>query len=58
MPFFILVGKVVHLDRIKSDLIMLFPAQTINNMPLNPLQIIVICNHAQFITGSFLNGQK
>ena len=58
MPIFILVGKVALLKGIKSVLIMSFPAQTINKIPVKTSHIIVICSHAKFVTGSFLNGQK
>ena len=41
MPDFILVGKVVPLESIKSDFIMSFPAQTINKTCLNYFAILV-----------------
>ena len=46
MPIFILAGKVVLLEGIKSALIMSFPAQTINKKPLKTSHIDVICSHA------------
>ena len=46
MPIFILVGKVVLLEGIKSALIMSFPVQTINKLPLKTSHIIVICGYA------------
>ena len=46
MLFFILVGKVVLLEGTKSALIMSFPAQAINKIPLKTSHIIVIYSHA------------
>ena len=46
MPILILVGKVVLLEGIRSALIMSFPAQTINKIPLKTSNIIVICSFA------------
>ena len=57
MPIFILVGKLVLLVCMKSVLIMLLPARTINKTPLNNDQSLtntILLFHA--VTRAFLKG--